>query len=156
MTPYQCAEPCDWAAILALLRAEFAYMDGLVDPPSSLHRLTAEAIAEQARAGEVWAIGTPPVACVFLTFRPGAVYVGKLAVAASHRRKGLATALMRLAEDRARALSLPFVELQTRVELADNHKTYLAMGFAETGRTAHPGYDRPTSVTYRKPVGPPQ
>jgi hypothetical protein len=26
------------------------------------------------------------------------------------------------------------------------------MGFERTGATAHPGHDRPTSVTYRRPV----
>jgi GNAT superfamily N-acetyltransferase len=154
MTPYRCVAPFDWGAILALLRAEFAYMQGVVDPPSSLNRLTEEDIAEQARVGEVWAIGTPPIACVFFTLKPQALYIGKLAVSAQHRRKGLARALMALAETRARALGLPALELQTRVELAENHATYLALGFAETGRTAHPGYDRPTSVTYRKRVSP--
>jgi GNAT superfamily N-acetyltransferase len=154
MTPYRCVAPFDWGAILALLRAEFAYMQGVVDPPSSLNRLTEDDIAEQARVGEVWAIGTPPIACVFFTLKPQALYIGKLAVSAQHRRKGLARALMALAETRARALGLPVLELQTRVELAENHATYLALGFAETGRTAHPGYDRPTSVTYRKRVSP--
>lgn len=154
MTPYRCVAPFDWGAILALLRAEFAYMQGVVDPPSSLNRLTEDDIAEQARVGEVWAIGTPPIACVFFTLKPQALYIGKLAVSAQHRRKGLARALMALAETRARALGLPALELQTRVELAENHATYLALGFAETGRTAHPGYDRPTSVTYRKRVSP--
>ena len=154
MTPYRCVDPFDWGAILALLRAEFAYMQGVVDPPSSLHRLTEEDIAEQARAGEVWAIGTPPIACVFFTLKPQALYIGKLAVSAQHRRKGLAKALMGVAEARARALGLSALELQTRVELAENHATYLAMGFTETGRSAHPGYDRPTSVTYRKRVSP--
>ena len=27
-----------------------------------------------------------------------------------------------------------------------------ALGFAETGRSAHPGHDRPTTVTFRKTV----
>ncbi|MEZ5798980.1 MAG: GNAT family N-acetyltransferase [Paracoccaceae bacterium] len=154
MTPHQCLAPYDWASILGLLRAEFAYMDGLIDPPSSLHRLTAEGIADHARKAEVWAIGTPPVACIFLTPRADALYIGKLTVAASHRRQGLATQLMALAADRARALGLAALELETRVELADNHATYLAMGFTETARTAHPGFDRPTSVTYRKRLAP--
>lgn len=150
MTPYRCVSPYDWGAILALLRAEFAYMDGLVDPPSSLTRLTEAEIAVQADRGEVWAIGTQPVACVFFTYKPDALYIGKLAVSAQHRRKGLASALMAVAESRARALGLAALELQTRIELVENHLTYLSMGFVETGRSAHPGYDRPTSVTYRK------
>lgn len=150
MTPRRCLPPFDAAAILALLRAEFAYMEGRVDPPSSLARLTEADLLDQARAGEVWTIGDPPLACVFLTPKPGALYIGKLAVASGHRRKGLAAALIALAEGRAQALSLPALELQTRVELVENQAAWAALGFRETGRTAHPGYDRPTSITYRK------
>jgi predicted GNAT superfamily acetyltransferase len=97
-------------------------------------------------------IGAPPVACVFLTPRPQALYVGKLAVAATERGRGHARALVTLAEARARSLGLPMLELQTRVELTENHATFRALGFVETGRTAHAGYDRPTSITFRRPV----
>lgn len=68
------------------------------------------------------------------------------------RGKGLSRRLIDLAADRARARGLPALELQVRVELADNHAIYQRLGFVETGRTAHPGFDRPTSVTYRRGV----
>lgn len=152
MTPYQCLEPFDWSALLSLVQAEFAYMEGRIDPPSSMLALTPQAIAEQAAKGEVWAIGTPPLACVFLTLKADALYIGKLAVAAAQRGKGLARALIDLAETRARALGNPFLELQTRVELAANQATFTALGFTEVGRTAHAGYSRPTSITYRRAV----
>lgn len=151
-TPFRCHPPFDAAAILRLLQAEFAHMEGRIDPPSSLGALTPGAIEALAQGGEVWVIGVPPVACVFLTPRPGALYLGKLAVAASHRRRGFARALVELAETRARALGLPLLELQTRVELAENHATFRALGFVEAGRTAHPGFDRPTTVTFRRAV----
>jgi ribosomal protein S18 acetylase RimI-like enzyme len=127
-------------------------MDGRIDPPSSMHLLTAQIITDQSRTGEVWAIGHPPVACVFLTPKPHALYIGKLAVATSHRGQGLARALITAAEHRARALNLPALELQTRVELTGNHATFRALGFAEVARTAHPGYAHPTSITFRRPV----
>ncbi len=152
MTPHRCEPPCDWTAIQHLIQREFAFMDGRIDPPSSMHALTAESIADHARVGEVWVIGTPPVACMFLTPKPHALYVGKLAVAATHRRQGLARALIALADTRARALGLPALELQTRVELTANHATFRALGFNEVARTAHPGYDRPTSITFRRPA----
>jgi ribosomal protein S18 acetylase RimI-like enzyme len=152
MIPHRATDPYDWPALLTLIQTEFACMDGRIDPPSSMHALTPEAIALQARAGEVWAIGHPPVACVFLTPKPQALYVGKLAVAASHRRQGLARQLISLAETRARALHLPALELQTRVELTENQATFRALGFVEVARTAHPGHDRPTSITYRRAV----
>ncbi len=152
MTPYQCLAPYDWATLLSLIQTEFSFMQGRIDPPSSMLRLTAETLAAQSRTAEIWAIGHPPHACVILTPKADALYIGKLAVAADHRRKGLARALIDLAESRARALGLPGLELETRVELAGNQATFVALGFVETARTAHPGYDRPTSITYRRAV----
>lgn len=151
MTPRLATDPALWPPILALLHAAFAYMEGRIDPPSSLHNLTPEALTRQSELGEIWVIGAP-VACVFLTPKPGALYLGKLAVAASHRGQGLARHLIELADERARVLSLPALELETRVELVKNQAAFRAMGFEEVSRTAHPGYDRPTSITYRRAV----
>ncbi len=152
MTPYRAEGAFDWAALLHLIRSEFAYMDARIDPPSSMLALTADSMAEQARAGEIWVIGTPVVACVFLTRRPEVLYVGKMAVAATHRGQGLARRLIEMADTRARALGLPRLELQTRVELVENHAAFAAMGFVKTAETAHPGYTRPTAFTFQRPV----
>lgn len=152
--PHQATDPYDWPALLALLHRAFGYMDGVIDPPSSLHRLTAESIAEQARTGEVWAIGAPPGACVFLTPRSDALYVGKLAVDPPLQGRGLGRRLIDIAATRARAMGLPALELQTRVELTANQAAFRRMGFVQTAATAHPGYDRPTSLTFRRALGP--
>lgn len=133
-------------AVLDQIREAFAYMDGVVDPPSSIHRLT----LDDLRKGDVWALGDPPVAAMMLTVKGDALYLGKLAVAAAHRGQGLSRRMVEAAVARAAALGLPAVELQTRVELTANQAAFTAMGFAETARTAHPGYDRPTSITYRR------
>lgn len=140
-------------AILGLIRRCFASMEGRIDPPSSMHRLTEEAIDRQAREGEVWIIGTPPVACVFLTLRADCLYLGKLAVDAPWRGRGLAARLVEHAADRARALHRGTVDIQVRVELVENQMAFAKMGFVKTGETAHEGYARPTSVTMRRVVG---
>ena len=152
MIPSRAVDPYDWQALLDLIRSAFAYMEGRIDPPSSMQHLTAAGLAAQSQTAEIWVIGAPPVACVILTPKPGALYIGKLAVAEGHRGKGLARRLIDLAQDRAVALGLPVLELQTRVELASNQATFRALGFAEAGRTAHLGYARPTSITYRRSV----
>ena len=154
MTPVRASGAYDWAAVLRLIRAAFADMDGRIDPPSSMHALTALAIAAQAEAGEVWVIEAAgvPVACLFLTVKPASLYLGKLAVAEAWRGRGLARRLVETAEARARAIGLPALELQTRVELTENHAAFRAMGFTQTAATAHDGYDRPTSLTFRKPL----
>ena len=141
-------------AVLRLIQSAFAYMDGRVDPPSSMHRMTLESLDRSAAEGEVWAIGSPPVAGFVLTRQPDALYVGKLAVAPTARGRGLARRLLDLADDRARVLGLPWLELQTRIELIENHATFAALGFRVIGETAHPGFDQPTSLTFRRPVAP--
>jgi len=88
----------DWPALLALLQAAFADMDGRIDPPSSLARLDVDALR-----------------------------------ARDHGRTAL--------------------ELQTRIELTENHATFAALGFAKVAETAHPGYTRATSITLRRRVG---
>lgn len=150
MTLHRAKEPYDWSAVLALIQSEFAYMDGVIDPPSSMYRLTAADIAAQSEAGEVWVVGNPPLACMFLTPKVEWLYLGKLAVTHSQRGKGLAKALVDVAMTRAAALGLKGVELQTRIELTANHATFSALGFVEAGRSAHAGYHQPTTLTFRR------
>jgi GNAT superfamily N-acetyltransferase len=151
MTQMLAADPALWPPILALLHEAFAHMEGRIDPPSSLRDLTPEALTRQTETGEIWIIGAP-VACVFLTPKSETLYVGKLAVAASHRGRGLARRLIGQADVRAQEMGLSALELQVRVELVENQAAFQAMGFQEVGRTAHTGFDRPTSITYRRAV----
>ena len=137
-------------AVLALIRTAFAGMDGRIDPPSSMHRLTVADLS--APTCEAWVIGALPAACVLLTPRADTLYLGKLAVTPAHRGRRLARRLVDLACDRARAFGLPSVTLQVRVELEENHRAFARMGFAEVGRTAHAGFDRPTAITFVRPV----
>lgn len=149
-TPRRLDPDQDSAAVLKLVQETFAFMDGRIDPPSSVHRLTKAGIAAYP---EVWVIDDDGLAaCLFLTPKLGRLYLSKLAVRSDRRGRGLARRLISLAETRAQILGLPMLELQTRVELTENHAAFAAMGFRQTGSTAHPGFDRPTSLTFRKPV----
>ena len=148
--PRRMAPAEDMAPVHALLTAAFAYMEGVIDPPSSLTRMTPADLARDAAEAELWVVDPGPAACMILTPKRDSLYLGKLAVAESHRGRGLARVMIEHAMARARALGLPAVTLQTRVELAQNQATFLRLGFIETGRSAHPGYDRPTSITYRR------
>jgi ribosomal protein S18 acetylase RimI-like enzyme len=155
MTPRRATDPALWPPMLALLQDAFAFMEGRIDPPSSLRDLTPKALSAQAETGEIWVIDGMAggiVACIVLTPKPAALYLGKLAVAAEFRGKGLARLLIDHAEARAREKGLSALELQVRVELLENQAAFRAMGFQEVGRTAHPGYDRPTSIIYRRAV----
>lgn len=140
------------AGVLALLVEAFADMEGVIDPPSSLARLGIADLRAEATKGRLWAIFPGPAACMVLTPRPDTLYLGKLAVAAAHRGGGLARVMVELAVQRARTLDLPSVTLQTRIELTANQALFQHLGFIEIARTAHAGYARPTSITYRRAV----
>lgn len=145
-----------WAEVHTLLMQSFAYMQDRIDPPSSMTRLTLEGLIEKSRS-EIAIIATEndrPVACAFLDPRPDCLYVGKVAVAGHLRGRGLTRRMFGIAEDVARQRGLPFLELQTRIELLENHETFRRLGFEKCGEDAHEGYDRPTSIRMRKPVAP--
>jgi len=141
-----------WEQLARLVLDAFQIMEGRIDPPSSAHRLTPETMSEQARLGEVWAVleNGEPITCMFLTPRPESLYLGKVAVHPGRQGRGLGRQLATLAEARARALGLPQLELQSRIEMTEIHAIYTRLGFVRAGETAHPGYDRPTSITMRK------
>ncbi len=138
--------------VLKLIQSSFAYMDNRIDPPSSMHRLSLDDIAAHCSNGEVWSIGTPPIACLFMKVQSDAYYVGKLAVSEAHRGKGLARTLVNLAADRAKKMGLLWLELETRIELVENHATFARLGFIKTAEASHCGYQQPTYIVMRKPV----
>lgn len=148
----------EWNALLQLLRESFAFMDGRIDPPSSLDGMDAEAFRLKARKETLIVAkdGAVLTGCVFAALREDCVYVGKLAVAASARGQGLARALLDAADDLARSQGRSCLELQTRVELIENHRAFEALGFVKVAETSHPGYARPTSITMRRGVGAPR
>jgi GNAT superfamily N-acetyltransferase len=145
----------DMAPVHALLTGAFAFMEGVIDPPSSMNRLTPAGLATEAGKAELWVIEGQTegvLACMILTDRGETLYLGKLAVAQDWRGSGLARVMIDHAVARARALGRPAVTLQTRVELTGNHRAFQKLGFVETGRTAHPGYTRPTTVNFSRQV----
>ncbi len=136
--------------VLDLIHGSFAYMEGRIDPPSSVRDLTLAMLSQQAQEGEVWSLGCTgghPLACMVLTPKPKALYLGKIATRRSHRGLGLSRQLIGIAKTRARARGLSQLDLQSRVELTQVHARFAALGFVQTGLTTHAGYARPTSIT---------
>lgn len=146
----------DWAGLHRLLVTCFAYMEGRIDPPSSLRGLTPEGLAGKAEREVLMLVryGSRIVACGFAAPKRPVLYLGKLAVTEQLRGRGLMRQMVALAEEMARDGGFEALELQSRVELVENHAAFAALGFEEVGRTAHEGYDRPTSITFRRDVAP--
>jgi GNAT superfamily N-acetyltransferase len=141
-----------WDELLALILDAFAYMNGVIDPPSSALKLTPANLAAKATEEAVFLAtsGGHLLGCVFAAERPDHFYVGKLAVARGAQGAGVGKRLLGAVEKHARETGKPALELQTRVELTSNQRAFRKLGFAEIARTAHEGYDRPTSITMRK------
>ena len=141
-----------WDELLGLIMRAFAPMDGVIDPPSSAHLLSPESLKDKAGREAVFlALQDGLIAgCIFALERNTDVYVGKLAVEPEFQGRGIGRQLMKAVEGLARGRNTSAIELQTRIELAANHATFARLGFRETARTAHQGYDRPTSITMRK------
>ncbi|WP_312846827.1 GNAT family N-acetyltransferase [Stappia sediminis] len=141
-----------WEDVYRLLMENFAYMAERIDPPSSLLAMSVEDIAAKARDEKLLLAmdGPQVVGCAFLRFDPASAYIGKVAVDASRRGRGITRRLFALAEKLARERGLDAIELQTRIELTENHAAFAKLGFDIVGETAHEGFDRPTSITMRR------
>ena len=79
----------DWPGLHRLLNECFAYMDGRIDPPSSLTRMTPEVLREKAGDETLVVVYSDEdlVACGFLRETDQTIYIGKLAVRPSHRKR---------------------------------------------------------------------
>lgn len=145
------ADFADWEAVRTLIHDAFVSMNGRIDPPSSAWRLTPQSMAADAAKGALLLAvsGSTLVGCVFVRPKQDALYIGKLAVRPGLQGSGVGKALVAAARAEARALGLKALELETRIELIENHDAFARMGFIKTAETAHPGYQRPTSITMR-------
>ncbi|WP_284420212.1 MULTISPECIES: GNAT family N-acetyltransferase [unclassified Bradyrhizobium] len=144
----------DWEQVRALILEAFAYMDARIDPPSSALRITPQSMQEDAEKGALLLADDAGdlVGCVFVRPKGDALYLGKLAVRPGLQGAGIGRRLVDAAGEEARRLGLKALELQTRIELTENHGAFGRMGFVKIGETAHEGFDRPTSITMRANV----
>ena len=138
--------------LLALIMGSFAYMDGVIDPPSSAHRLTVDSLKDKARdeIGLIAEIEGRLLGCAFLRPEPEFLYVGKLAVSPEAQGFGIGSRFLTEAEAIARDLGKPSLRLETRIELTGNHKRFGAWGFVRTAEKSHAGYDRITFIEMQK------
>ena len=141
-----------FAELLALIRSSFAYMDGIIDPPSSAHRLTLDTLAQKTEDEIAFVAldGELLLGCIFCKPEVTSLYVGKLAVSPLAQGKGVGSALLRRAEEVASDLGLSALRLETRIELTGNHRRFAEWGFVRTAENSHPGYVRVTSIEMTK------
>jgi len=138
--------------LLALIMGSFAYMDGVIDPPSSAHRLTVDSLKDKARdeIGLTAEVDGRLLGCAFLRPEPDFLYVGKLAVSPEAQGSGIGSRFLTEAEAIARDLGKSTLRLETRIELTGNHRRFGTWGFVRTAEKSHAGYDRITFIEMQK------
>jgi N-acetylglutamate synthase-like GNAT family acetyltransferase len=144
----------DWERVLRLILDAFAYMGPRIDPPSSALRLTPKSVQAHAESGALLLAyrANDLVGCLFLHPKNDALYISKLAVSPTQQHAGIGRKLVEAARCEARRRGIGTLELETRIELTENHAAFARMGFFKTAGTSHDGFDRPTSIVMRAPV----
>lgn len=144
-----------WEHLLELLRTAFAYQERRIDPPSSVYALDARSLAEKSSQEHLFVamVASELVGCVFARDRPPLVLISKLAVWPHLQRGGIGRCLMSAVEVFARESGRTILELETRIELTENHRAFEALGFSKVAEHAHEGYDHPTYITMRRFLG---
>ena len=146
----------DSAAIAAVIAAAFAQYRGRLVPESGAFRETPESIAGELAKGAGAIVAERNgelLGCVLVEEMEGDLYFGRLSVLPVARGLGLARTLIAAVEAEARRRGLAGVRLGVRIVLTANQRLFASLGYRETSREAHPGFDRPTSINMRKPLG---
>lgn len=147
------ATAADAAAIAATIAASFEQYRGKLKPESGAFRETAEGIAAEL-ARESGAIVAERngrmIGCVMVKLEEDDLYFGRLSVVPEARGEGIARRLVEAVEDEARRRELAGVRLGVRIVLVENQQLFSSMGYVETSREAHEGFDHPTSINMRK------
>jgi ribosomal protein S18 acetylase RimI-like enzyme len=149
-------EPCGPEAVETVRRLTLAAYAGHeeLDPPSGARREAPDAVrADLARGAALALLGERPVGCLRFETGHGHLHVRRVAVEPRLQRRGIGRALMAWAEAEARRRGLSEVTLGVRLALPANIAFYRRLGYAAVAEHAHPGYDRPTWLEMRKPVG---
>jgi GNAT superfamily N-acetyltransferase len=136
--PIRAVTDADAPALIGLIGAAYDEHPGCVlDLPGVDDDLPEPATAAARRGGRWWvvvdgeevvaSVGTGPVD------EHGVLELKRMYVAASHRRRGLASRLVQRVESHAAGLGAAAVELWSDTRFADAHRFYARHGYRDTG-----------------------
>ena len=134
------------------MQAAFEELRPVLQPPSGAH---AESVADVERAmadgGAVLAWDdAQPVGSARYALHPEHMYVGRVAVLPTHRRRGVATLMMRFLEELARQAGRASVEIAARAQLPSNVRLYETLGYEVVRVEPHPRGPEMSVVHMRK------
>jgi ribosomal protein S18 acetylase RimI-like enzyme len=142
----------DAALVHAIMRAAFAeYVGVLLVSSSALGESVADVRVAMEKGGAV--IGfmkDEPVGSARFRLDPDSLYVGRVAVLPTHRRRGIASAMIRFIEEHAPVLGREAIHIVARESLPSNIELYRALGYELVSITPHPrGPDREYAMQKR-------
>ena len=124
------------------------YRHTLIPPPGILSETVADVAAYIERGGAVIAWdGEIAVGAARFHPKPGHLYIGRVSVPPAHRRRGIASIIMRFLEDHARSLGLPESRVEVRQALPSNIALYESLGYDQISVQPHPRV--PTAMTVK-------
>jgi len=143
---------CDWGQLLDLLHAAFEYQKNRINPPSSLYTFDVISIAAKAKRENLIVAknGNRLLGCVFVRVATGKTYLSKFAVLPSVQQQGLGRQMLEAAEKLVLRKGQSLIELDTRIELLVNHKTFAKFGFVKISEHSHQGFHQPTYIKMQK------
>jgi len=127
------------------MRAGFAELQGALPVDSGAHTETVDdVLAVMERGGAVLCfVDDVAVGSARFTLEEDQVYVGRVAVLPAHRRRGVASAMMRFLERLAADLGKDAVRIGVRDSLPSNVGLYQSLGYELVSSDPHPrGPDR--------------
>ncbi|HZQ38072.1 MAG TPA: GNAT family N-acetyltransferase [Dehalococcoidia bacterium] len=127
------ASPDDAPLVFSLTLAAYAEYRHTLVPPSGVFSESLEDVRRELEhgGGLIATLAGEAVGCARYEVDPagGFLYFGRLSVLPAARRRGIAAAIVRGLEARARALGLPEVRLGVRLSLPHNIRLYTKLGY---------------------------
>ncbi|MCC6314138.1 MAG: GNAT family N-acetyltransferase [Thermomicrobiales bacterium] len=139
-----------------LTRAAFAEYAGVLEPPpGTLFETVADvAAAIAAGAAAIAWDGERAVGAARLLPCADRLSIARLAVPPAQRGRGVGSALLTFAHDRARALGLPEARVEVRAALPGNVAFFHRHGYTEIARRPHPRLPAAEIIVMAKRIAP--
>ncbi len=150
------AKVSDAELLCRIIHDSFSEYEGMLFPASAAFAETPGSIAgELYGEGDAWlaSVDGSAVGCVLARPKGDDLYFGRLSVISAFRGQGIAGQLTSAVEDAALARGFAGVTCSVRVALEANQRLFARLGYREVRRTAHPGFEEPTSIDLRKSLG---
>jgi predicted N-acetyltransferase YhbS len=142
----------DIPVILSVIKEAFAEYREYLDPPSSAEQITMEKVIAELESADALVAETDGkmVGCIFFRPQGEGVYVGRLSVLPGYRSRGIARAMFKEIEHRARSEGYRTLMLEVRLVLGKQLALYNKLGFEFHEYGTHEGYTQPTYMKMRK------